>query len=301
MTQQQQKTAVASLSVASNSLLVVIKLVVGLLIGSVSVISEAIHSGMDLVAAIIALIAVRTSGRPADHRHPFGHGKIENISGTVEALLIFVAAGGIIWEAIRKFVAPQPLTEPVWGVAVMGVSAMMNAFVSRALFKVGRATDSVALQADGLHLRTDVFTSAGVMGGLGLIWLGGRLLPGVNLHWLDPAAAIAVALLIIRAAWHLTLESSKDLLDHSLPMDEVDWIEHMTRHLDHPVQDMHDLRTRKAGPYRFIELHLVVDGAMTVNESHLIADEVERRIHDRFPGSRALVHVDPYDDRPTRA
>ena len=166
MNADQRKKRVALLSVLSNSTLVVLKLAVGLAIGSVSVISEAIHSGVDLVAAAIAYYSVRTSGIPADREHPYGHGKIENISGTVEALLIFIAAVWIFYEAIQKIVRPAPLEMAFWGVAVMFLSAVINTIVSRKLFRVGKETDSVALIADGWHLRTDVYTSAGVMLGL---------------------------------------------------------------------------------------------------------------------------------------
>ena len=174
---QKQKTRVALLSVISNTALVLMKLVVGIMINSVSVISEAIHSGMDLVAAIIAWFSVRTSSKPADEDHPFGHGKIENVSGTVEALLIFLAAGWIIYEAIKKFIHPEPIETAFWGVGVMLISAITNIIVSQKLFKVGRETDSVALQADAWHLRTDVYTSLGVMVGLALIWIGQWIFP----------------------------------------------------------------------------------------------------------------------------
>src|SRR5512136_299897 len=146
MDAQRQKSAVAWLSVISNTALVTGKLIIGLAIGSVSVISEAIHSGVDLLAAVISLFAVKTSNKRADEEHPFGHGKVENISGTVEALLIFVAAGWIFYEAVYKLIRPQMLDAPVLGVAVMLVSAVVNFIVSRKLFKVGKETDSVALQ-----------------------------------------------------------------------------------------------------------------------------------------------------------
>src|SRR5512136_1708331 len=148
MDAQRQKSAVAWLSVISNTALVTGKLIIGLLIGSVSVISEAIHSGVDLLAAVIALFAVKTSHRVADEDHPFGHGKVENISGTIEALLIFLAAGWIIYEAAHKLIRPEPLEAVGWGVGVMLVSSIANIVVSQMLFKVGRETDSMALQAD---------------------------------------------------------------------------------------------------------------------------------------------------------
>ena len=218
------KENVALLSVVSNTTLVVMKLIVGILIGSVSVMSEAIHSGVDLMAAVIALFSVKTSSLPADGRHPFGHGKIENISGTVEALLIFVAAGWIIWEAVQELLEPQPMETVGWGVAVMFFSAVANQFVARRLFKVGKETDSVALIADGWHLRTDVYTSAGVIVGLALIWSGEFLFPGRHFHWLDPVAAIGVAALIIKAAWDLTRQSAGGLMDETLPPEEEEEI-----------------------------------------------------------------------------
>jgi len=171
---QQKKERVAMLSVASNSFLVLFKVIVGITIGSVSIISEAIHSGVDLLAAIIAMFSVKTSSVPADEQHPFGHGKIENISGFVEALLIFVAAFWIIFEALKKLMEPHEITHAGLGVAVMFVSAVINYFVSRRLFRVGK-------EADAWHLRTDVYTSAGVMAGLGIIWIGHEFFPRTTL------------------------------------------------------------------------------------------------------------------------
>jgi cation diffusion facilitator family transporter len=288
-----RKASVARLSVISNTTLVLLKLIVGLAIGSVSVISEAIHSGVDLLAAIIALFAVKTSGKPADLRHPFGHGKVENISGTVEALLIFLAAGWIIYEAARKLMNPQPLEEVSWGVAVMLVSATANIIVSRMLFKVGKETDSVALQADAWHLQTDVYTSAGVMAGLGIIWLGGLLFPGVNIDWVDPIAAIGVALLIIKAAYKLTIESARDLLDVSLPQEEENEIRRIIATFAPTIRGFHRLRTRKSGSYRFVEFHMRVDESMSVDESHGITDMISSAIKERFAGTFVTIHIEP--------
>ena len=186
----------AGLSVASNIALTAGKLVVGSIIGSVSVISEAIHSANDLLASFIALWAVRKSAQPPDQEHPYGHGKVENIAGTIEAVLIFIAAVFIISESIEKIRQGGEILEPGWGMLVMAVSAGLNFMVSSYLLKVGKEQDSVALEADGVHLRTDVYTSLGVMAGLGLIQLSG--------YWiLDPIIAILVALLIVKAAFDL--------------------------------------------------------------------------------------------------
>jgi cation diffusion facilitator family transporter len=289
------KTNVALLSVASNTVLIILKLAVGLLIGSVAVISEAIHSGVDLLAALIALFAVRKSSAAADERHPYGHGKYENISGTIEALLIFAAAIWIIYEAVRRLLDPQEIDMPGWGVAVMGLSAVVNIFVSRRLFKVGRATDSVALQADGWHLRTDVYTSIGVMVGLLVIWVGGYLWPGIDLHWIDSVVAIAVALLISKTAFDLTREAARDLLDVSLPQKDVEWIPGFVMSNWPEVKSFHNLRTRKAGSTRFIDFHLAVDDHMSVGEAHELGDRIVVAIKQRMPDTRVYIHVEPCD------
>ena len=290
---QHRKEQVALLSVVSNTTLVVVKLAVGLLIGSVSVISESIHSGVDLVAAVIALFSVKTSSLPADEKHPFGHGKIENISGTVEALLIFVAAGWILWEAVGKLIDPQPMDTVGWGVLVMFLSAVANNIVSRTLFKVGKETDSVALMADGWHLRTDVYTSAGVMASLAVIWIGETLFPGHHFHWLDPVAAIGVALLIVKAAWDLTRQSAGGLMDEMLPPEEEEEIRQLICSQLPTVHGYHQLRTRKAGHFRFIEVHIQVDGKMSVERAHALSQDLIRRIKERFSQATVTVHIEP--------
>ncbi len=290
---QARKQRAALISVMSNATLVAAKLSIGFLIGSVSVISEAIHSGVDLVAAAIALYSVRTSSMPADCGHPFGHGKIENVSGTIEALLIFAAAGWIIYEASQKLLHPEPLEAPLLGVAVMLVSGVTNMAVSQLLFKVGRETDSVALLADAWHLRTDVYTSLGVMTGLGIIWVGHGVLPGTDLHWIDPVCAIGVAVLIIKAAYDLTRQAARDLLDASLPAQEQEWIRQSVESERAIVNGYHALRTRKAGHFRFVEFHIQVDPLMSVAESHALTEKLSRTIQARIPNASVTVHVEP--------
>lgn len=288
-----KKSSVAFLSVFSNACLVALKIVVGIMIGSVSVISEAIHSGVDLLAAIIALLAVRKSAKPADEDHPFGHGKVENISGTAEALLIFLAAGWIIYEASKKLIHPEPMEEVSWGIAVMLLSVVANIIVSKRLFKVGKETDSVALKADAWHLATDVYTSLGVMGGLAIIVAGKWINPSVNLNWVDPVAAILVALLIVRAAYHLTLESALDLVDVGLPIEEVNEVRKHIMAFAPTIRGFHRLRTRKAGASRFVEFHIRVDAAMSVDESHRIADMITCTIKQHYPGTTVTIHIEP--------
>ncbi len=294
MNPNQRKSAVAWLSVLSNTVLVCLKLVVGLLVGSVSILSEAIHSGMDLLAAIIALVAVKAANQPADEAHPFGHGKAENLSGTVEALLIFAAAGWIVYEAIDKLLHREPVDPAMWGwgAGVMLVSVVANVIVSRLLFRVARETGSVALEADAWHLRTDVWTSAGVMAALAVVWIVEEVWD-VNVQWLDPLAAIFVAILILRAAYELTVKAARDLMDVKLPAEEEAWIAELIRGLAPTVRGFHQLRTRKSGPTRFIEFHVFVESAMTVAESHHISHKVGRKIEERFPGARVIIHVEP--------
>ena len=294
-TLQQRKERVAILSVASNSLLVIFKLIVGAVIGSVSIISEAIHSGMDLLAAIIAMISVRKSHLPADDGHPFGHGKVESISGLVEAILIFIAAFWIIFEALKKLTSTQELEQPGWGVAVMFVSAAANMFVSHRLFAVGKEADSIALQADAWHLRTDVYTSAGVMVSLAIIWISHYFFTDPRIHWLDPVAAIFVAVFILKAAYDLTTQALGDLMDVKLPSDEEEWIRSVIASRNPEIHGYHQLRTRKAGNFRFIEFHIKVDPQMTVSDAHGITRDLKYAIMARYPASTVTIHMEPCD------
>lgn len=292
MADQRRKSRAAWLSVVSNTTLVALKVTVGLVVGSVSILSEAIHSAVDLVASCIAVMAVRASGKPPDDDHPFGHGKVESISGTIEALLIFVAGGWIIYEAIHKLRNPEPLQMAHWGVAAMLVSALANTAVSAHLFRVGRETDSLALIADAWHLRTDVWTSLGVAVGMATIAVGHWLAPQLALDWIDPAIAIVVALMILRAAYGLTRQSSRDLVDTSLPSEEEELIKRHIRS-QHQVLGFHHLRTRKAGDLRFIEFHLMVEAGMTVLEAHAITDQLKEWIQEHYPKSTITIHVEP--------
>jgi cation diffusion facilitator family transporter len=295
MSNQAGKERVALLSVFSNSVLTILKLLVGLATGSISIISEACHSGVDLLASIIAFLSVRISGKPSDREHPFGHGKVENISGTIEAILIFLAAGWIMWEAVRKFINPEPLDNLGWGIGVMLVSTVANTLISRMLMKVGTETNSAALLADAWHLRTDVWTSAGVMAGIALILISETLFPGMHFHRIDPVAAFVVAILIIRAAYKLTIESGRDLLDVALPENEEELIRNHILTFQPDVYGFHQLLTRKAGATRFIEFHILVNSKMSVEESHRISDRMTEEIEEHLAGSQITIHVEPCD------
>lgn len=278
------KTKIARLSVASNSLLIVMKLVVGVISGSVSIISEAIHSSMDLIAAIIAFFAVRISDTPPDEKHPYGHGKIENISGVIEGILILVAAALIISEAVKKLMGESFELDSIGiGAAVMFVSAVVNTFVSRKLYKVARETNSVALEADALHLKTDVYTSLGVAAGLGLI-----LLTGIT--WLDPVVAILVALFIIKESMVLLSKAFFPLLDTSWGKEEIRELED---NLDRMNVNYHDLRTRIAGNYRFIDIHVEIPENESVGNAHIYCDKIEDELKSIYNNLTVSIHVEP--------
>jgi cation diffusion facilitator family transporter len=278
------KTRIARLSVLSNSLLIIMKIIVGFISGSVSIISEAIHSSMDLVAAVIAFFSVKVSDTPPDSRHPYGHGKVENISGVIEAILIFIAAALIIFEAVRKLLGEEIVLDKIWiGSLVMLVSAGINTYVSRKLYKVAYETKSVALEADALHLKTDVYTSIGVAVGLALILLTG-------IKWLDPVVAILVALFIIKESYTLLKRAFTPLLDTAWNEDEIEDLE---RKLNKLEVNYHSLRTRVAGNYRFIDIHVEVPKEETVGDAHKYCDQIENALMDAYENLNVTIHVEP--------
>jgi len=281
-----RKTKTAALSVASNSLLITIKVIVGIYSGSVSIISEALHSTMDLIASIIAVFSVRMSSKPADKKHPYGHGKIENISGLMEGLLIFAAAFMIIWESFKKLSADHDLNITAAAVGVMLVSALINQWVSTLLYKVAQEEDSIALEADALHLKTDVYTSAGV--GIGLI-----LIKITGLTIIDPIAAILVALLILKEAWNLCLKAFNPLLDSSLPEKEEKIIEQILK--EHTNKDLQfaQLKTRKSGPYRFVDFHVITDPDISVKKADEMTKHIRKEIENSIPNVHVHINLEP--------
>jgi cation diffusion facilitator family transporter len=242
---------------------------------------------MDLLASIIAFFSVRISDTPADERHPYGHGKFENISGVVEALLILVAAFWIIFEAVKKILHPKEIETLGLGFIVMLVSAGVNFYVSRRLYKVAKETESIALEADALHLKTDVYTSAGVALGLGMIWITGY-------HILDPVVAILVALLILKESYDLFSKAYAPLLDVSLPKQDIDAIKILIEKHCLEGVSYHNLRTRKAGNYKYVDLHLNLPENLTVRQAHEICDEIENDLKSVFGNIEVNIHVENF-------
>ncbi len=288
-----EKSGAALVSILSNTSLVVLKLAAGLWTGSVAIISEAVHSGMDLVAALMAYVSIRVAERPPDSHHPYGHGKAEHLAALFEALLIVTAGGLIIWQAIRGFFEPGPLPKLGAGALVMLLSGVVNILVSRFLFRVGRRTESAALVADAWHLRTDVYTSFGVFAALGGIMLGEYLAPGLNLYFLDPLCALVVALMILKAGFHLAWEALGQLLDRSLTREELTLVKRHIEACAPGIKGYGAIRTRRSGSCRIVFMELIVDRAMSVEEAHALGELVADSIREHFPDSQITFHLDP--------
>lgn len=285
-----KKSKAARLSIWSNSFLIVLNTAVGLFSGSVSILSEAVHTLIDLLAAVMAYFSVKISEAPADEAHPYGHGKFENISAVVEALLIFVASGWIIYHAVNRLIEGSQDIDHMGlglGFIVMVISALINLFVSRRLYKVAKETDSVALKADALHLSTHVYTSAGVGISLVVIYFTGW-------HFLDPVAAIVVASYILKEAFEILVEAFRPLTDNALPTEEVGIINKVIqKQINTSGMDFHMLRTRKAGSNREVDFHLEVPGNMTVSDSHDLCDNIEEELKGKLPNLKVTIHVEP--------
>lgn len=253
--------------------------------GSISVISEAAHSGIDLIASIVAFFSIKKAVEPADREHPYGHGKYENISGFFEAMLIFFAAAMIIYEAVKKLFHPIEMVKLDWGIGAMLVSVIVNIVISRLLYKTSNKTGSIALEADAMHHNIDVLTSLSVMAGLAIIKF-------THLVILDPIIAIAVAIMICKASIDLTKRSIKDLLDERLPDDEEKTIQVV---LDsYPdVIGYHKLRTRRSGNQREIDIHINMEKNTSLEKVHELCNTIEHEINQALPGAIITIHAEP--------
>lgn len=289
MISSNRKVRVAFLSIISNATLIIFKIVAGIVSGSVSIISEAIHSSMDLLASIIAFFSVKASSKPADDDHPFGHGKIENISGVIEGVLILVASIMIIVQAIKKIYNPRPIENEWVAILVMFISGFINFIVSTKLYKVGEEEDSMALKADALHLKTDIYTSLGV--GIGIL-----LIKITKIHILDSIVAILVAFLIIKEAVELTKNGFDELIDKRLSDEEENEIKDIIERCKSEFIDYHKLKTRKSGNVKHIDFHITLDKNTTVKEAHDIIGDIKKEMNKSIKNSRVTIHIDPSND-----
>lgn len=282
-----RKTRVAAVSILSNSVLIVLKVVAGVITGSIAVLTEAVHSSIDLVASVVAYFSVRKADEPADESHMYGHDKVENMAAAIEGMLILVGAGVIVFESIRRLVVGAEVDTLGIAIAVIAVSAVTNATVSTYLYSQARRTDSPALEGDAAHLRTDALTSFGVLVGLVLVETTG-------VTALDPATALVVAVAIIFAGVRILDRSSRVLVDEALPAAELEAIrEAIEAHDAVELTGFHKLRARRAGSRRYIDLHVQFREGTTLERAHEVSHELQRGIRQRVRGADVLIHLEP--------
>lgn len=278
----------AAASIAVGVAVLALKYLAYHVTGSVALLSDAIESIVNVVTAIVALIAVRFAAQPADKNHPYGHHKAEYVSAVIEGVLIVIAAVAILREAWAAYQSPRLIEAPWLGLAINGVATLVNFLWASVLIRQGRAHKSAALVADGRHLMADVASSVGVFAGVALSAYSGITL-------LDPLLAVFVALNIIWAGWKLIKESAGGLLDEALPEGTLSRIRTAIAANADGAIEAHDLRTRQAGPMTFVEFHLVVKGSMSVTDAHDICDQLERAIKAECHDAMISIHVEPDD------
>ena len=284
----QTKTGAAGLAVLFNILLILLKVAVGIISGSVSIIAQAIDSFLDLFASLFNFFSLRFAAKPADREHPFGHGKMESISGMVQAMLIFAAAAYILYQAITRIISGAEVEYVTAGIGVMAACIVVDIFLSRYLFSVARKLDSVALEAYARNITTDIFTMSGVLLGLALV-------QGTGHNIIDPIIAIGVSILIVKTAHSVLRKSFSHLIDIKLPEEEERIIRSCMKEHMGEIAGYHQLRTRKSGSERYIEMHVVMPADASVESSHALCDQLEEKIGARLNNANVTIHVEPCD------
>lgn len=283
-----KKKMAAGLSIISNVLLTVLKVIAGCLSGSLSIISESIHSLSDLFASALTYFSVIKSSQPADNDHPYGHGKYEDMSGFVEGILIIFASIYIFYEAVKNIIYGVSIEqENNLGIAVMLFAVFMNIIVSTTLFRVAKESNSISLYADGEHLRTDIYTSLGVLIGLVLIKITGQIL-------FDPIIAILIAAFIYKAGYAISKKSLMNLLDHSLPNDDIEKIKKIVNEMSGSAKlKKGSIKARQVGPSKDIDMILQFPENTSICECHKICDEVEKQIREIYTNCSISIHAEP--------
>jgi cation diffusion facilitator family transporter len=281
------KSRAAGLSIASNTLLIALKLAAGAITGSIAIITEAVHSLIDLVASVIAFFSVRKADEPADAEHPYGHEKVENLAAAIEGMLILVGAGVIVYEATHQLVVGAKVDRLGVGIAVMAFSVFANLGVSSVLSRQAKVHESQALEGDAAHLRTDAMTSAGVLFGLALVQITGDAA-------FDPITALVVAVAIVWAGFRILRRSTAVLVDEVLPDTEMDRIEEaIATARTAEVAGYHKLRARRAGSRRHIDLHVQYRSGTSLERAHELAHRMRGSIEAEIPQAEVLIHVEP--------
>lgn len=285
------KPAAAGVSIASNALLIALKLAAAAITGSIAILSEALHSMIDLIASVIAFIAVRRADEPADAEHPYGHQKVESVAASIEGMLILVGAGIIIFESVRRLVTGAEVESLGVGIAVIAFSALANAGVAYFLRRQADRHDSPALAADAAHLGTDSLTSVGVLIGLVLVQVTGAVA-------IDSIVAIIVAMVIVGAGVRILRSASGALVDEAPPPEEMDRIEAAIARARPPeVVGYHALRARIAGSRRYIEMHVQFRKGTSLEQAHALAHELRDAIESELRDAEVLIHVEPETSR----
>lgn len=287
-----EKRSAAITSVIAAVGLTGFKIIVGLTTGSLGILAEAAHSGLDLMAAVMTFLAVRFSGRPADHTHLYGHGKVENLSALFETLLLLVTCVWIIYEATHRLLHHSAHLEVnYWSFAVMLTSIVVDISRSRVLYRAARKYNSQALEADGLHFSTDIWSSAVVILGLFFVKLS-EWVPGLaSLRQADSVAAIMVGLIVVYVSLRLGIRTTQALLDVAPSGIEKKIIS--TVEVLPGVTDCHNVRVRYSGPQPFVDVHVLVDGNQTLKEAHNLTEQIERAIQDVLPNADVTIHPEP--------
>ncbi len=282
-----QRTAV--LSVLSNSGLILLKVIAGTVTGSVAILTDAIHSSIDLIASIVAYVSIRKADEPADETHRYGHEKIENLAAAIEGILILLGSAAIAFAAVRRLLGHGHVHTVGLGIGVAAFALVLNIAISTVLARNARLTRSAALEGDAAHLRTDALSSGAVLVALALVKLTGA-------QWLDPAVALAVAGMIVVTGVRLLTRSSRVLVDQALPLDEVDAIrESIAAFSPQGVVGYHELRTRLAGARRYVDLHVQFRAGTSLESAHRTAHELQDVIAARLRGADVLIHLEPED------
>jgi cation diffusion facilitator family transporter len=268
--------------------LIIFKVVVSWLTGSISILAQATDSLLDLFAAIITFSAIRFAAKPADAEHPYGHGKVEDIAGVGQGILIFVAGGLIIYAAISRIIEGSSIELAGAGIAVMAVSIVVSIFLSRHLLRVARRTNSVALEANARNIATDVYSASAVLVGLAIVQFTG-------LNIIDPILAIVVAIYILKVALDTIRKPISGLLDEKLPPSQQAVIEDSLRKHSREVFGFHALRTRRAGSQSYIDLHLVMAGDISLEQAHQMCDQIEGEIQSVLHEASVIIHCEPCD------
>jgi cation diffusion facilitator family transporter len=282
------KSGAAGVSIISNSLLIAIKIAAGAITGSIAIITEALHSSIDLIASVVAFISVRKAAEPADADHPYGHERVENLAAVIEGMLIVIGAAIIVFEATRRLVDPPAEIDVIWvGIAVAAFSCLANIAVSSFLFRRARELRSPALEGDAAHLQTDAMTSAALLIGLGLVEVTGVVA-------FDSITALLIAAAIVVAGIRILSRSSRVLVDEAPPPEELDRIEAAIADAHAPeVAGYHKLRARRSGGHRHIDLHVQFRSGTTLERAHEVAHELRQAIEGTIPYSDVLIHVEP--------